>query len=87
VRGQAYLRLNQGAAAAAEFQKILDHPGWGPYPYSIFHAPAQLGLARAAAMSGDEVKARQAYQDFLAAWKDADADLPILLEAKREFNR
>jgi eukaryotic-like serine/threonine-protein kinase len=87
LRGQTYLRLKQGDAAAAEFQKILDHPGWGPYPYSIFLSPAQLGLARAAALVGDETKTRKAYQDFFAAWKDADTDLPILLEAQREFNR
>jgi eukaryotic-like serine/threonine-protein kinase len=87
LRGQAYLRLNQGGAAAAEFQKILDHPGWGPYPYSIFYAPAHLGRARAAALAGDAALARQLYREFLALWKEADADLPILLEAKLELNR
>jgi hypothetical protein len=53
----------------------------------IFLGPAQLGLVRAAAMGSDEVKARQASQAFISAWKDADADLPILLEAKRKLNR
>ncbi|MGH9799072.1 MAG: hypothetical protein ACRD82_01795, partial [Blastocatellia bacterium] len=85
VRGQAYLRLNQGGAAAAEFQKILDHPGWGPYPFSIFHGLSQLGLARSTALIGDRAKTRQAYENFFAAWQDADADLPILIEAKQEF--
>lgn len=86
LRGQAYLRLKQGDAAAVEFQKILDHRGWG-LPTSIFYQLAHLGLARAAALSGEGAKARQAYQDFFAAWKDADTDLPVLIEAKREFNR
>jgi serine/threonine protein kinase/predicted Zn-dependent protease len=85
LRGQAYLRLNQSAPAAAEFQKILDHPGWA-YPSSAFYALAPLGLARAAAMSG-VARGRKAYEDFFAQWKDADADLPILIEAKKEYDR
>jgi serine/threonine protein kinase/predicted Zn-dependent protease len=86
LRGQACLRLNQGGAAAVEFQKILDHPGWA-YPSSTFYALAPLGLARAAAMSGAVAKSRKAYQDFFALWKDADADLPILIEAEKEYKR
>jgi len=86
LRGQAYLRLNQSVAAAAEFQKILDHPGWA-YPSSTFYALAPLGLARAAAMSGDVAGSRKAYEDFFTLWKDADADLPVLIEAKREYDR
>jgi tetratricopeptide (TPR) repeat protein len=82
-RGQAYLRLGKGDEAALEFQKILDHPGLaalGP-----LRPLAQLGLARARALAGDTAGARRAYQDFLALWKDADPDIPILQEAKAEY--
>ncbi len=67
-----------------EFQKILDHKGrnWGPY-YSL----AYLGLARGAAKAGDTAKAKQAYQDLLALWKDADPDIPFLIEAHKEYAR
>jgi tetratricopeptide (TPR) repeat protein len=85
LRGQAYLKLNQGAEAAAEFQKILDHRGWDPA--SILYPLAHLNLGRAAMMQGDAAKARKSYQDFFALWKDADADLPILIEAKREYEK
>ena len=83
IRGQAYLKLGKGAEAAAEFQNILDHRGWDPtsYRYPLAH----LGLARAAALTGDLAGSRKAYQDFLALWKDADADLPILIQAKKEY--
>jgi predicted Zn-dependent protease len=82
LRGLAYLRARKGAEAAAEFQKILDHKGanWGPY-YPLSY----VGLARAAALTGDSARARKAYQDFLALWKDADPDVPILKEAKEEY--
>ncbi len=82
-RGQAYLKLRKGSDAAAEFQKILDHRGWDPTSY--LYPLAHLGLARAAALTGDTAKSRKEYQDFLALWKDADADLPVLLEAKKEY--
>jgi len=82
-RGQAYLKLERGTEAAAEFQKILDNPG--VFPLDFIHAIARLGLARAKAMAGDEAAARKHYQDFLALWKDADPDIPILLEAKAEY--
>jgi eukaryotic-like serine/threonine-protein kinase len=66
----------------SEFQKILDHKGrnWGPY-YPL----AYLGLARASAHAGDTAKAKHAYQDFLALWKDADADAPYLIQARKEL--
>jgi serine/threonine protein kinase/Flp pilus assembly protein TadD len=83
LQGQAYLLTKQGAPAAAEFQKILDH--WGIAPNDPIHAFARLGLARAYALSGDSAKAKTAYQDFLALWKDADPDLPILKQAKSEY--
>ena len=83
VRGQAYLLLHQGSAAAAEFQKFLDHRG------VVVNCPlgalARLGLARAYALQGDTVETRAAYQDFLALWKDADPDIPILKQAQEEY--
>ena len=83
VRGQAYLLLHQGNAAAAEFQKFLDHRG------VVVNCPldalARLGLARAYAMQGDAAKAKAAYQDFLILWKNADPDIPILIAAKAEY--
>jgi eukaryotic-like serine/threonine-protein kinase len=85
LRGQAYLMLHDGNRAAAEFQKFIDHRGLvGNFPWGAF---ARLGLARAYAMQGDTAKAKAAYQDFLALWKDADPDIPILKEAKAEHAR
>ena len=85
LRGQTYLKLHDGTKAAAEFQRILDHPGavgFGPeYPL------AHLNLGRAYALQGDNAKARTAYQDFFAAWKDADPDIPILKTAKQEYEK
>jgi eukaryotic-like serine/threonine-protein kinase len=83
LQGQAYLFAKQGAPAAGEFQKILDH--WGIAPNDPIHALARLGIARAYALAGDSAKAKTAYQDFLALWKDADPDLPILKQAKSEY--
>jgi tetratricopeptide (TPR) repeat protein len=83
VRGEAYLILHDGKAAAAEFQKFIDHRGlvvnfpWG--------ALARLGLARAYVMQGDTAKAKSAYQDFLTLWKEADPDVPILKQARAEY--
>jgi serine/threonine protein kinase/tetratricopeptide (TPR) repeat protein len=82
-RGRAYLALHKGSEAAAEFQKILDHPGVALN--SISGALAKLGLARAYALQGDSAKARIAYQDFFALWKDADPGIPILVAAKSEY--
>src|SRR5271154_4617460 len=83
LRGEAYLAAHQGSAAAAEFQRILDHPG--VVLNDPFGALAHLGLGRAYALSGEKAKAQTAYQDFLALWKDADPDVPILKEAKAEY--
>lgn len=85
LRGQAYLKLGRGAEAAAEFQKILDHRGYAPL--SPLYPLAHLGLARAAALTGDRVKSRKAYEDFLAVWKEADADLAPMIEAKKEYEK
>jgi tetratricopeptide (TPR) repeat protein len=83
IRAEAYLSAQQGPAAAAEFQKILDHRGllWNCATGALAH----LGLARANVLQGDTVKAKAAYQDFLALWKDADPDIPILIAAKSEY--
>jgi ATP/maltotriose-dependent transcriptional regulator MalT len=83
VRGEAYLAAKRGSEAAAEFQKILAHRG------VVLNAPisalARLGWARAVAMQGDSAKARAAYEDFFALWKDADGDIPVLMVAKAEY--
>jgi len=74
---------HQGAEAAAEFQKILDHRGI--VISDPIGALAHLQLGRAFAMSGEKTKAKTAYQSFLTLWKDADADIPILKQAKAEY--
>jgi tetratricopeptide (TPR) repeat protein len=82
-RGLAYLLLHREVEAGAEFQKILDNPGnyWGGPEYLL----AYLGRARAAALSGDTAKSKKVYQEFFALWKDADQDIPLLLEARKEY--
>ena len=83
VRGEAYLAAHRGNEAVAEFQKILDHRG------IVLNEPigalAHLQIGRAYAMQGDSAKARAAYQDFLTLWKDADADIPVVIAAKAEY--
>jgi tetratricopeptide (TPR) repeat protein len=85
VRGEAFLAVRLGPQAAAEFQKILDWPG------VVFNEPlgalAHLGLARAYALQGDTSKEKSAYQKFLTLWKDADPDIPILKQAKAEYDK
>ena len=93
VRGEAYLAAGQGSAAAAEFQKILDHSGivWNCWTGAL----ARLGVARANALQSRtsqgadadaaRVRALAAYKDFLTLWKDADPDIPILKQAKAEY--
>jgi tetratricopeptide (TPR) repeat protein/predicted Ser/Thr protein kinase len=93
LRGEAYLAAGQGRAAAAEFQKILDHDGivWNCWTGALAH----LGVARAnafqarASQGADadaaRVRALAAYKDFLTLWKDADPDIPVLKEAKAEY--
>jgi hypothetical protein len=85
VRGEALLAAHQYAEAAAEFQKILDHRGIvGADPIGVL---AHLQLGRTFALTGDTVKAKLAYGDFLTLWKDADSDIPILVQAKAEYAR
>jgi serine/threonine protein kinase/tetratricopeptide (TPR) repeat protein len=85
LRGQAYLKLGDGAKAAAEFQSILDHPSIGAVDPEL--SLAHLYLGQAYALQGDAAKARTAYQDFFALWKDADPDVPILKHAKVEYEK
>jgi eukaryotic-like serine/threonine-protein kinase len=88
LRGEAYLMLHDGNAAAGEFQKFIDHPGVvANFPWG---ALARLGLARAYALDAARDppardKARTAYQNFLALWKEADPDVPIYKQAKAEY--
>jgi tetratricopeptide (TPR) repeat protein len=83
VRGEAHLAAHQGAEAAIEFQKILDHRGVvGSDPIG---ALAHLQLGRAFALVGDKTKAKTGYQDFFTLWKDADPDIPILKQARAEY--
>ena len=83
LRGQAYLRAHDGAAAAAEFRKLLDHRGI--VTNFVTGALADVQIGRAYAMAGDTTRARAAYRDFLTLWKDADPGIPILKEAKTEY--
>ena len=85
VRGEAYLAAHRGAEAAVEFQKILDHRG--VVVSDPVGALAHLELGRAYALSEDKIRARRAYQDFLALWKDADPDVPILKQAQAEYSK
>ena len=85
VRGEAFIAAHRYAEAAAEFQKILDHRGLvGLDPIG---ALAHLQLGRVFALSGDRTKAKAAYEAFLALWKDADPDVPILKTAKAEYTK
>ena len=84
VRGLAYLAAHQGAEAAGEFQKILDHRGI--VVSDPIGALAHLQLGRAYALLGDRSKAKSAYQDFLTLWKDGDPDVPILKQAQAEYS-
>ena len=85
LRGQAYLKNKNGTAAATEFKVILAHRGW--YLVSPLYPLAQLGYARAAVLSGDNVGARKAYQDLFVLWQDADATLPPLVAARAEYEK
>lgn len=83
LRAQAYLQAKDGAKAAAEFRKILEHRG--TEPASPLNVLAHLGLARASVMAGDPAQGRLAYQDFLTLWKNADPNIPILQQAEAEY--
>ncbi|MGA2390849.1 MAG: winged helix-turn-helix domain-containing protein [Candidatus Sulfotelmatobacter sp.] len=83
IRGLAYLGLGDGQSAAAQFQKLIDNPG-----FSVRHVIgplARLQRGRAQKMMGDKASARKSYEEFLGLWKDADPDLPIYRQAKSEY--
>ncbi|HKG59497.1 MAG TPA: protein kinase [Pyrinomonadaceae bacterium] len=82
-RGNLYLKQRMGNEAAAEFKKVIDQRGIDVF--SCTHILAHLGLGRSLALNGDAAGARKAYQDFFALWKDADHDLPVLVEARKEY--
>ncbi len=83
LRGEAFLAARRGPEAAIEFQKVLDHRGI--VVSDPIGALARLQLGRALALSGDKIRSKAAYQDFLSLWKDADRDIPILVQAKSEY--
>jgi serine/threonine protein kinase/tetratricopeptide (TPR) repeat protein len=85
LRGIIYLKMRDGAKAAAEFQRLLDHRGAAGFTPE--YPLARLNLGRAFVLQGDTAKAKTAYQDFFAAWKDADPDVPILKTAKAEYEK
>jgi eukaryotic-like serine/threonine-protein kinase len=85
LRGQAYVQLKDGGAAAGEFQSILDRRG--EVPASVLYPLAYLGLARSAMLANNPGKARNAYEAFLALWKDADPDLRPLKDARLEYSQ
>ena len=89
LRGLAQLEAGRGPEAITEFQKIIDNPGWseGPVPLHIGQPLARLGLARAEALAGDTARSRAVYQDFFALWKDADPDVPVLVQARTEYKK
>jgi serine/threonine protein kinase/tetratricopeptide (TPR) repeat protein len=85
VRGLAYLQSKNGSMAAAEFQRIIDHRGWDLL--SPLWPMAHLGLGQAVALQGDVPRARKAYEDFFQLWKEANPDLPVMIEAKRDYDK
>jgi eukaryotic-like serine/threonine-protein kinase len=93
LRGLAYLKLKDGAKAAAEFRKIIDHKGasWATawrYPYwGQFYSLSYLGAARSYALLGSGSQAQKAFQDFFGLWRDSDPEIPVLKQAKTEYAR
>jgi predicted Zn-dependent protease len=81
VRGEAYLAAHEGSRAAGEFQKIIDRHSVGLHPSALL----LISALPAFVLQGDTMKAKAAYQDFLALWKDADPDIPILIAAKAQY--
>jgi serine/threonine protein kinase/tetratricopeptide (TPR) repeat protein len=85
VQGLAYLQLHDARQAASAFRLATQSPGGMLQTTAPFYAQAQLGLARAYAMDGDKADAKKAYEAFFATWKEADADLPMLVAARKEY--
>jgi len=84
-RAQAYLAAGQNGKAAAEFEELISHRGWSGW--GVFAPLAQLGLARAYAIEGDQEESRKAFDEFFATWKDADPNIPTLLQAQAEYRK
>jgi tetratricopeptide (TPR) repeat protein len=84
-RGQAYVAAGEYAKAATDFEKVISHRGWPEW--EVFGQLSQLGLAQAYAKQGDRENSRKAYEDFFATWRDADPDIPILRQAKTEYQK
>jgi len=82
-RARAYMAAGDQAKAIADFQTVIDNPGWPDW--EVFKPVSQLGLAQAYAKQGDSERSRKAYDDLLATWKDADPNIPILKQAKAEY--
>ena len=84
VRGNAYLALKQGEKAEAEFKKLIANPGLEDpvHPWTVL---AHVGLARAYALYGNKSASKSEYEKFFALWRDADSDLPVLQQARREY--
>ncbi len=85
LRGRIFLDGGNSTEAAKEYHRILDNPGWSPL--TVYIPLAHLGLARAAVLQGDLEKARKSYQDLFTLWKDADSDIPALIEARKEYEK
>ena len=84
-RARAYMAAGDQAKAVADFQTVIDNPGWPDW--GVFEPLSQLGLAQAYAKQGDSENSRKAYEDFFTTWKDADPDIPILHQAKAEYQK
>jgi tetratricopeptide (TPR) repeat protein len=84
-RARAYMAAGDQAKAIADFQTVIENPGWPEW--EPFEPLSQLGLAQAYAKQGDSEKSRKAYDDFFATWKDADPGIPILRQAKAEYRK
>jgi hypothetical protein len=83
IRGLAFVELGDGKSAAAQFQKLIDNPGFGVR--HVIGPLARLQLGRAQRLMGDNVSARNSYEEFLNTWKDADPSIPIYRQAKAEY--
>jgi hypothetical protein len=91
LRGTAYLHLRKGSEAADEFRKITDHRGlswassWRHPNWGLYYSSSFLGLAEALTLAGESARAKKAFEDYFALWKDADHDIPVLMQAKAEY--
>ena len=84
-RARAYMAAGDQAKAIADFRTVIDNRGWAGW--ELYEPLSQLGLAQAYAKQGDNDLSRRAYDDFFNTWKDADPDIPILVQAKSEYKK